>query len=242
MKIVPFPVRQTNLMHLVIGPNNSIILVDPIEPQKIKDYLQNQNMPSDKVIVLTTHGHEDHNSGNLSLNHYFPEAQIFAGSERSFAHSICQPDQIIPLDHLTIQCIHIPGHTLDSFAFFLQDHQTQQKILFPGDTLFYLGCGKIFEGTPTMMYHSLAKLTSLPPDTLIFYGHNYTEPNLRFRQHILNQDPPSNLPPTNLTIEQEKQYNLFLNPSLLSHHPDFTHLTPIQSLARLRHLKDHFTA
>ena len=82
--------------------------------------------------------------------------------------------------------IHTPGHTLGHVCFYMAD----EKCLFSGDTMFYLGCGRVFEGTMDQMWSSLIKLRTLPDDTLVYCGHEYTSSNAKFANHI---DPNNQL-------------------------------------------------
>ena len=89
------------------------------------------------------------------------------------------------LGELRVRVLHIPGHTLGAVAYHVTaEGREEEGSVFTGDTLFLAGCGRLFEGTPAMMFTSLAKLAALPPRTRVFCGHEYTQSNLKFAAHV----------------------------------------------------------
>ena len=135
--------------------------------------------------ILVTHHHPDHTDGLKELS-VRTGAAIFGPAGDRDAHrtietTLSDGDRFDFAGH-TVQVIATPGHTLDMLNFYLP----QQDVCFTGDTLFALGCGRIFEGTPEMMWSSLQKLMSLPPETLLYSSHEYTAANARF---ALTVDP-----------------------------------------------------
>ena len=95
-------------------------------------------------------------------------------------------NEFINVAGVKTKVIHTPGHTLGHVCFYMED----EKCLFSGDTMFYLGCGRVFEGTMDQMWSSLLKLRFLPNDTLVYCGHEYTSSNAKFAKHI---DPNNKL-------------------------------------------------
>ena len=89
---------------------------------------------------------------------------------------LLKDDQEFKIGNLNFKTIFIPGHTLGHIAFYLE----KEKVIFTGDTLFSLGCGRVFEGTYEEMFNSLNKIKNLPGDTKIYCGHEYTKNNLEF--------------------------------------------------------------
>ena len=160
----------------------------------------------------------------------------------------------ILLDELSIRCIHTPGHTMGHICYFVQDGD--HCCVFTGDTLFCGGVGKFFEGTAEDMHHSLQKLTSLPPHTEIFCGHEYTLSNYRFALSIdgenqdlieANQDAISRRDQQRFTIpstmEKELKINPFLRvlePQIRGNYPSINQDDPIALLAAVREAKNHF--
>lgn len=238
MLVFPINVRDTNIMYAVIGECKNLILVDPIDPEKVCKVLEKHNIEYTSAISLTTHGHEDHNSGNPLLSKHFQDIVIYAGSNRSYKHKTCKDGEEIVHGDIVVRCISTPCHTTDSFCFYLTQKYTNDAHIFVGDTLFYLGCGKFFEGNAQMMQSSLEKISGIPPHTIVRYGHDYKRPNLAFLKTVLGsvEDPePEN---TFLTVGQEKKHNPFINTELLSRISEFTPLTSTERLALLRRKKD----
>lgn len=129
--------------------------------------------------ILTTHHHGDHVEGNLALQGRYgcsitgprAEAAKIPGIDRQVAGGDSfswEGRKVVVLD--------CPGHTLGHVAF----HMPEENVVFAGDTLFSLGCGRVFEGTMDQMHHSVERLGSLPPATLLYCGHEYTQSNARF--------------------------------------------------------------
>jgi hydroxyacylglutathione hydrolase len=117
--------------------------------------------------------------------------------------------------------MHVPGHTRGAVAYFID--VAGERAVFTGDTLFCAGCGRLFEGTPAQMQTSLAHLATLPGDTRVYPGHEYTESNLRFAAHVErdNADVAKALerarelrvrdqPTVGSTMELERRVNPFL--------------------------------
>jgi len=86
----------------------------------------------------------------------------------------------VQLGRIEARAIANPGHTLGAISFHVEAHGAEPGALFTGDTLFSAGCGRLFEGTAAQMHASLVRLTSVPDETRVFFGHEYTEANLRF--------------------------------------------------------------
>jgi hydroxyacylglutathione hydrolase len=140
-------------------------------------------------------------------------------------------------ENFVAKIIHIPGHTLGHICFYFFNN----KLVFTGDTLFSLGCGRIFEGTNLQMYESLKKIKEHPKDTKVFCGHEYTLNNSKFCLiHDQNNDNlknkikkikkkvQNNLPTVPSTIKEELECNIFLRSK------------NVESFSKLRDLKDNF--
>ncbi|CCM77522.1 putative hydroxyacylglutathione hydrolase [Rhizobium mesoamericanum STM3625] len=129
--------------------------------------------------ILTTHHHTDHVEGNLALKEQYGceiigpvnEAVAIPGLDKTMADG----DTFLFGDH-TVQVIETPGHTAGHICY----HFVDDKLLFAADTLFALGCGRLFERPAADMWHSLQKLAVLPDETAIYFGHEYTLSNARF--------------------------------------------------------------
>ncbi len=130
--------------------------------------------------VWNTHWHPDHTGGNLAVKQasgariWGPAAETIPGRDVALSEG----DEVRLGDHIG-RVIEVPGHTLGHIALSFDDDQ----IAFVGDTLFAMGCGRLFEGTPQQMYRSLERLVELPAETRLYCAHEYTLSNARFAAH-----------------------------------------------------------
>tara|TARA_B100000427_G_scaffold43826_1_gene32288 strand:+ start:110 stop:871 length:762 start_codon:yes stop_codon:yes gene_type:complete len=178
MKIVPIPCLTDNYAYIINDTNSKVVgVVDPSESAPIIKFLQKQDLKLD--YILNTHHHFDHIGGNAELKKiYGSEVVGFKGDKKRI------PGLSVPLEdndiwnfgNKKVKILHIPGHTLGHICFFFE----KEKIAFTGDTLFSLGCGRIFEGDHKQMLSSLNKIKALPKDTKIYCGHEYTFKNAEF--------------------------------------------------------------
>ena len=239
MKIEIIPCLQDNYSYLIIDEKNNIAcVVDPSESDPIIKYLENKKIKL--KFILNTHHHYDHVGGNKELKKKYGAKIIgYKGDkDRIPAIDILVDDQEIwEEENFKAKIIYIPGHTLGHICFYFYDN----KSVFTGDTLFSLGCGRIFEGTYSQMYESLKKLKELPTDTKIFCGHEYTLNNSKF---CMTHDPnnknlknkiteitkkiQNQLPTIPSTIKEELECNIFLRAK------------NIKTFSKLRDLKDNF--
>ncbi|MBL4584762.1 MAG: hydroxyacylglutathione hydrolase [Pseudomonadales bacterium] len=182
LKVAPILAFTDNYIWLISNPdNNEAWVVDPGDAQPVLDKLTSTGQ--ELAGILITHHHPDHTGGIIKLlEHkkvpvYGPTNESIKGLTDSFRDG----DQIEAAGH-TLRVIEIPGHTLDHIAFVYDD--ADHPAVFCGDTLFAAGCGRIFEGTPEQMLNSLNKLASLPSETLVYCGHEYTLANLHFAREV----------------------------------------------------------
>jgi hydroxyacylglutathione hydrolase len=156
-------------------------VVDPSEPEPVRQALSAKGLRL--THILNTHHHFDHTGGNLDLKAEFgarvigPRAdeERIPGIDEAFGEG-----DIFTFGAQDALVMDIPGHTKGHIAFYFK----AAKAVFTGDTLFAMGCGRMFEGTPPIMYASLSKLAALPGDTRVYCGHEYTLSNGHFARHI----------------------------------------------------------
>jgi hydroxyacylglutathione hydrolase len=133
--------------------------------------------------ILVTHHHHDHTGGIAALKQRHRCRIVAPAAE---AHGIPEVDETVRegdrvrVGALEGRVIETPGHTAGHISYMFG----QEKLVFVGDTLFSIGCGRVIEGTPEMMWQSLLKLRALPDDTQIYCGHEYTQANIRFAKTI----------------------------------------------------------
>ena len=221
MQITPIPCLTDNYAYIVNDNNSKTVgVVDPSESAPVIAFLKKQNLKLN--YILNTHHHFDHIGGNEELKKIYNAKVVgFMGDK----HRI--PGIDITLENnekwifgnSQIKILHIPGHTLGHICFFFE----KEKIAFTGDTLFSLGCGRIFEGDHNQMLRSLNKIKKLPKDTMIYCGHEYTYKNAEFcMKHDSNNIDlknkfekikrlrSSNLPTVPSSLEDELKSNIFL--------------------------------
>lgn len=176
LEISAIPAFTDNYIWLIKRPNTkACLVVDPGEAAPVLALLEKDDLALAGILI--THHHTDHIGGVAEITAAFP-VPIYGNAHDAkvpATHAI-EPGEDISISalDLSLHTLAIPGHTLGHIAYYTPGH------LFCGDTLFAAGCGRLFEGTPDMMCDSLAKITDLPDDTLIYCAHEYTEANLRF--------------------------------------------------------------
>lgn len=223
LEIVQIPVLNDNYVYLAREPQSgAVAVVDPAVPEPVLAELARRGWTLSHI--LNTHHHADHVGGNLALKEA-TGCQIVgpqADAERIPGLDIALRDgQSWKLGAETATIFDVPGHTRGHIAFWFAD----SAALFCGDTLFALGCGRLFEGTPAQMWASLSKLRSLPDATRVYCAHEYTESNARFavtvepgnetlhqRYHRIKALRAEGKPTVPSTLGEEKATNPFLRP------------------------------
>ena len=256
LTVVPLPIFADNYIWIIHDENNkSAICIDPGLADPVIDYLKENQLSLEAILI--THHHPDHIGGLDKLSQTFPVCQIITPKEPRIPHSkeAVSQDQKLTFNtgKLTFTVIETPGHTRSHICFYSENNK--KPILFSGDTLFSGGCGRLFEGTPKEMLHSLNKLKALPQNTLIYCTHEYTLSNLKFYQSIsqqnkaLNQiieklllEKPINSLPTRLSLELEINPFLRANSTELKAllKEELDSLDELSIFTHIRQLKDNF--
>lgn len=187
MKIAQIPCLDSNYGYLIHDPVSlATAAIDTPDAEAILTTLAKRNWKLSDIF--NTHHHGDHTGGNLRLKQetgcriYGPAAE----SERIPGIDIqLEEGDIVRLGETNAHILEVPGHTKGHIAY----HFESERVAFVGDTLFSMGCGRLFEGTAEQMWHSLSKIMSLPDDTLLYCAHEYTEVNGRFAMSV---DPKNN--------------------------------------------------
>ncbi len=171
--------------------------------------------------IFITHHHSDHTSGVAGLVNAYPEVKIFSPSKlNSISVNLISDGNTITTNLNEFEVIHAPGHTLDHIILCDQ----KNNLIFVGDVLFRLGCGRVFEGTLEQMHNSLKKILNLSDKMLVYCGHEYTLNNIKFLEHIFKKnkllenakkyiisDLSLNKRSIPFHLGDEKKYNPFLN-------------------------------
>jgi len=239
MKIQIIPCLQDNYSYLIIDEESNIAcVVDPSEADPIIEYLENTQIKL--KFILNTHHHYDHVGGNQKLKEKYGASVIgYEGDkERIPGIDILVNDQETWIHkNFEAKIIHIPGHTLGHICFYFHKDES----VFTGDTLFSLGCGKIFEGTYTQMFDSLMKLKKLPKNTKVFCGHEYTLQNSEFC--IVHDQNNKNLKTKINDIKIKLKNGLSTIPSTIKDELEcniFLRSSNLETFSKLRDLKDNF--
>ena len=239
MKIEIIKCLQDNYSYLIIDETNkNACVVDPSEAAPIIDFVEKNSI--NLKYVLNTHHHHDHIGGNKELKKKYNLKIVGFKNDKDRIPEIdilVDDKEIWKRNNFEAQIYHIPGHTSGHIAF----HFFKEKKIFTGDTLFSLGCGRIFEGTYKQMFNSLDKIKRLPGDTEIFCGHEYTlqnsnfclvhdSSNLKLKEKIIKikKKLENGLPTIPTTLSDEIQCNIFLKAK------------DVETFSKLRDLKDNF--
>jgi len=178
MNIEIIPCLNDNYSYLIHDKNSNIVaIIDPSEFAACDNIIDKNYKKLD--FILNTHHHYDHVGGNKELKEKYKSTVLgFEGDKKRIPgiDKFLKDNQEFKIGKLNFITIFIPGHTKGHIAFYFK----KEKVVFTGDTLFSLGCGRIFEGTYEQMLQSLSKLKSLPDDTQVYCGHEYTYKNLEF--------------------------------------------------------------
>ena len=239
MRVEIIPCLQDNYSYIIIDENNNTAcVVDPSEALPIINFLQKENI--NLKYILNTHHHFDHIGGNEDLKKKFKS--IIVGFKKDSKRIpgievLLEDNQIWKAENFLAKIIHVPGHTSGHICF----HFFEEKLVFTGDTLFSLGCGRIFEGTYKEMFSSLNKIKSLPGETKVYCGHEYTLNNAKF---CINHDAENQT--LKAKIEQAKKQTkngLPTIPSTIKDELDcniFLRAKDLKTFSKLRDLKDNF--
>lgn len=178
LTITPISAFDDNYIWVISQASHSFVyVVDPGDAEVVIRHLKEHKQVLAGVLI--THHHDDHTGGLERLIEYSDhELEVFGPANENIAHiktSISSQTEVT-LSKLTstAKIFSVPGHTLGHIAYLIENH------LFCGDTLFSGGCGRIFEGTPAQMHHSLQALAKLPLNTQVYCAHEYTVSNLKF--------------------------------------------------------------
>ncbi len=251
--IIPFVALKDNYVYLLHRrQSRRCLVVDPSDAGTVVTELEKRNLNLE--LILNTHHHHDHVGGNGALVARYhipvycsePDLPRIANAQRGLSAG-----EAFQFDGIEIKILAIPGHTLGQLAFYVP----LAKAVFVGDTLFALGCGRLFEGSAEQMWSSLRTLMTLPGETRIFFGHEYTNVNGAFAASL----EPANQGVQERVTAASRALNTFgfvpaptlkeertLNPFLRAGDQDYknklglSEASDLQVFTHLRQLRDGF--
>jgi hydroxyacylglutathione hydrolase len=253
LKIIQLPVLTDNYIYLLHDTETgSTAVVDPALSQPVLDTLKQQGWQLN--WILNTHHHPDHVGGNLELKAKTGCQIIAANVDREripgFDQGVEDGD-VINIGQYSAKVLVTPGHTSGHVVFYF----AEAAALFCGDTLFGMGCGRLFEGSAEQMWQSLQKIKALPGNTQIYCAHEYTQANGRFaltvepenqalqqRVNEVRELRSRNQTTMPSTLQQELDTNPFLREDSLALQRQIKRdgKTPVEVFAEVRRLKDQF--
>ena len=232
--------------------SNTVAIIDPSE-----------FAPCDKIIskkykkldyILNTHHHYDHVGGNKELKKKYNSKILgFKSDEERIPNidKLLEDNEEFNIGNIKFTTLFIPGHTAGHIAFYSKT----EKAIFTGDTLFSMGCGRVFEGTYNQMFNSLNRIKDLPEDTKIYCGHEYTQKNIEFcikynpnndllkkTKNTIEEKLKNGEPSIPSTLFKEKQMNIFLRTDDLDvkNILNLKKASNLEVFTKLRDLKDNF--
>ena len=253
LQIHQFPCLSDNYCFLVHDPQADVTaVIDTPEVAPIEAALAQQGWKL--THILNTHHHFDHAGGNLELKEKWGCTIVGPRGEEERIPGIdiaLGDGDVYDFGSAQARVLDVPGHTLGHIAY----HFAEDGVAFVGDTLFALGCGRVFEGTAEQMWSSLSKLAALPDDTVVYCAHEYTQANARFavtvepgnktllaRAEEIDRLRAAGTPTVPTTIGLEKATNPFLRPASdnLMRTIGLNEGDAVAVFAETRRLKDNF--
>lgn len=253
LEIKQIPVLNDNYVYLAHCPETQqTAVVDPAVVGPVLDALKENGWTL--THILNTHHHGDHTGGNLELKAETGCTIVGPRADRDRIPGIdieVGDGETYQLGNTTATVFDVPGHTRGHIAYWFKGSDA----LFCGDTLFVMGCGRLFEGTPAQMVNSLSKFDELPGETRVYCAHEYTQSNGRFALTVEPQNKAlvnlmkdvdakraKGIPTVPSTLAQERATNPFLRPSSadLQATVDLVGADIVDVFAEVRRRKDSF--
>jgi hydroxyacylglutathione hydrolase len=247
------PALTDNYLWLVREPSSGLVaVVDPAEAAPVEAALASLGWRL--THILNTHHHKDHVGGNLALKAKWHATVVGPAADAARIPGLdieVGDGETYRLGEESAEVFDVPGHTRGHIAYWFPDSDA----LFCGDTLFALGCGRLFEGTPAQMWASLRKFDAMPDETLVFCAHEYTQANARFaltvdggnaalqaRARAVDEARAAGQATVPSTLGDERATNPFLRAAdaALARNVGLDARDPVAVFAEIRQRKDHF--
>ena len=253
LTINTIPCLNDNYSYIIHDDVKSLTgVIDPSEFDPIDKFIKNKYDKLD--YIFNTHHHNDHVGGNAELKKKYKSKIVASALDKARIPDIdiaLKEEKNFKFGDVLFKIFFLPGHTSGHVAFYA----AKEKIIFTGDTLFSLGCGRIFEGTYKQMFNSINKIKNLPLDTKIYCGHEYTKNNLDFclkyenknkallkKLTWVNEKINNRLPTIPVTLRDELETNIFLRCEnlALKNSLQMSEASDEDIFRKLRDLKDNF--
>ncbi|KAF2743226.1 glyoxylase [Sporormia fimetaria CBS 119925] len=225
------------------------VIIDPAHPPEVLPVLDEKTSSGaiNLTHIINTHHHHDHAGGNSEMLKHYP-LPIIGGRDCSFVNEVPPHKDNFNIGSIKVTALHTPCHTQDSICYFMEDGD--QRAVFTGDTLFIGGCGRFFEGNAKEMHRALNEvLASLPDDTKVYPGHEYTKGNVKFAKKV---DPEGEAvrkleeftqkekeTQGKFTIGDEKKHNVFMRVNDAVIQKSVGETEPVEVMRALRQMKDN---
>ncbi|KAH2547130.1 hypothetical protein KXW12_005895 [Aspergillus fumigatus] len=242
--------KGNNYAYLVTDePTKESVIIDPANPPKVAPELDAQ-IKAGKIklsAIVNTHHHWDHAGGNNEMLKHFGKLPVIGGRNcQSVTQTPAHGETFKIGERISVKALHTPCHTQDSICYYMQDGD--EKVVFTGDTLFIAGCGRFFEGNAQEMHKALNEtLASLPDDTRVYPGHEYTRSNVKFCLTVSQSEPIKKLEAYanqhqqtqgKFTIGDEKLHNVFMRVNDPEIQKKTGKTDPVEVMAALREMKN----
>ena len=219
---------------------------------RVQPVLKSLSSSHNLTAIINTHHHPDHAGGNKQILSSL-DSQIPVIGGKDCAHVSMTPSHKESLyigKNIQVTALHTPCHTQDSICWYMEDKSKDERVVFTGDTLFIGGCGRFFEGKPKEMHVALNEvLASLPDDTKVYPGHEYTKNNCKFAVSVTDSEAVKKLrdyaennreTQGKFTIGDEKRHNVFMRVETDEMQKVTGKNDPVSVMGKLREMKDSF--